>query len=354
MQRRERHPVPSQPRAAEDRRRLLLWLTVVSVAVLLGAAASAGARTFEPASGKLLAPKPALRLLIGFKVHYRDLLHHHVELVRIVRVPYTANGGRHRIAYLILPRWYRPGKDPAIPLVISPHGRGVPAAGNIRLWGGLPAFGPFAVVTPDGQGRRLALYSWGWPGQIDDLARMPRILEQALPWFHIDRTRVYAIGSSMGGQETLLLVALHPQLFAAAAALDSATNMAARYRDFRYLADGRYLRQLARTEIGGTPSTNPRGYALRSPITYATQLAFAGVPLEIWWSKHDQIVVNQNQESGRLYRAIERANPTALATQYVGTWAHSREMDPLGRLPLALIDLRLIQLDELLPQTAKP
>src|SRR6202035_52650 len=39
VQRRERRPVPSQPRAAEDRRRLLLWLTVVSVAVLLGAAA---------------------------------------------------------------------------------------------------------------------------------------------------------------------------------------------------------------------------------------------------------------------------------------------------------------------------
>jgi len=129
----------------------LLWLTVVSVAVLLGATASAGARTFEPARGTLLGPKPALRLLIGFKVYYRDLLHHHEDLVRI--------------AYLILPRWYRPGKDPGIPLVISPDGHGVAAAGNIRLWGGLPAFGPFAMVTPDGQGRRLPLYSWGWRGQ---------------------------------------------------------------------------------------------------------------------------------------------------------------------------------------------
>jgi poly(3-hydroxybutyrate) depolymerase len=244
--------------------------------------------------------------------------------------------------------------DPAIPLVISPHGRGVPPAGNIRLWGGLPAFGPFAVVTPDGQGRKLKLYSWGWRGQIRDLARMPGILARALPWFHIDRARIYAVGSSMGGQETLMLVAFHPSLFAGAIALDSATNMAARYRDFHYLVNGSSLRKLARIEIGGTPATNPRGYARRSPATYVNKIAFSGVPLEIWWSKKDQIVVNQNQESGRLYRAIVHANPTALATQYVGTWAHSREMDPLGRLPLALVDLRLIKLDEPLPATARP
>jgi poly(3-hydroxybutyrate) depolymerase len=350
--------VVASTRAAGGRWRLL-FLPVIAVLVLLGAATLAGAENLRPAtrdSETAQGPKPAsaLRLLIDFKVHYLDLLHHHEHLVRIVQVPYTGNGGRRRTAYLILPRWYRPGKDPAIPLVISPHGRGVPPSGNIRLWGGLPAFGPFAVVTPEGQGRRLTLYSWGWRGQIDDLARMPGILERALPWFHIDHARIYAVGSSMGGQETLLLVALHPQLFAGAIALDSATDIAARYRDFRYLGEGRYLQRLARLEIGGTPATYPRGYAQRSPMSYVEQIAFAGVPLSIWWSKRDQIVVNQNQESGRLYRAIERANPTALVTQYVGTWAHSREMDPLGRLPLALVDMRLIQLDELLPATAKP
>ncbi|MGZ6639135.1 MAG: alpha/beta hydrolase family protein [Solirubrobacteraceae bacterium] len=113
---------------------------------------------------------------------------------------------------------------------------------------------------------------------------MPTILSRALPWFHIDRARIYAVGSSMGGQERLLLVAFDPGVFTAAAALDSATDMAARYRDFKYLGDGAYVRRLARIEIGGTPTTNPRAYSLRSPMTYIDQLAFAGVPLEIWWS----------------------------------------------------------------------
>jgi hypothetical protein len=44
----------------------------------------------------------------------------------------------------------------------------------------LPARGGFAVVSPDGQGRVLGLQSWGALGQIDDLARMPRIVRSAL------------------------------------------------------------------------------------------------------------------------------------------------------------------------------
>jgi pimeloyl-ACP methyl ester carboxylesterase len=179
---------------------------------------------------------------------------------------------------------------------------------------------------------------------------LPDLLERALPWLHVDRRRVYAVGSSMGGQETLLLVARHPRLFAGAAALDSATDMAARYRAFPGIALGLRLQELARIEIGGTPVTDPGAYASRSPMHYVHELAFAGVPLHIWWSVRDRVVVDQNQESGRLYRAIKRENPHAPVTEYVGSWAHSREMHPLGRLPLALVRLRLIQLDE--PSTA--
>jgi poly(3-hydroxybutyrate) depolymerase len=234
--------------------------------------------------------------------------------------------------------------------VISPHGRGISARVNLRFWGGLPAFGPFAVVDPEGQGRRLSLYSWGWRGQIDDLARMPEIVTHALPWLHIDRSRVYAIGSSMGGQETLLLVALHPHVLAGAAALDSATNMSARYRAFWRLPQGQELRALARYEIGGTPDQVPAAYAARSPIHYARQIAFSGVPLHMWWSIRDRIVTNQNAESGALYRAIKRINPDAPVTKYVGTWRHSREMHPLTRLPMVLVRFGLIELDDGLPR----
>ena len=175
-----------------------------------------------------------------------------------------------------------------------------------------------------------------------------------LPWLHIDRSRIYAIGSSMGGQETLLLAALHPKLLTGAAPLDSATDMAARYRAFPGLKDGLGLQRLARIEIGGTPASAPQAYAARSPMSYVRQLATGGVPIDIWWSRNDRIVVDQNQESGRLYRAIKRANPKAPVEQFVGTWAHSHEMHPLARLPLALVDLKIIELDEPLSKTVKP
>lgn len=288
---------------------------------------------------------PTLRALLPFRVAYRDLLRDHRDLVRTFRVRYTAHDGRLRNAYVVLPRWYEPGRDPPIPLVISPHGRGISALVQLRFWGGLPAFGPFAVVCPEGQGRELTLYSWGWRGQIDDLARMPSVVERELPWLRIDHGRIYSIGSSMGGQETLLLVAFHPHLLAGAAALDSATDMAARYRDFVLLSGGIRLQRFARREIGGTPSQVPATYAARSPITFAARIAASGVPLHIWWSRRDRVVVDQRDESGRLYRAIERLHPKAPVTQYIGSWPHSQEMRPLTRLPLVLVRFGLIELD---------
>ena len=78
-----------------------------------------------------------------------------VGKVRIWRIAYRAHNGARRQAYVALPRSYRPGHAPPIPLVISPHGRGVTGRANVKLWGQLPAVGGFAVVSPDGQGRVL-------------------------------------------------------------------------------------------------------------------------------------------------------------------------------------------------------
>ena len=335
-------------------------LVVVGIVALVSLTAGAvrmhgaSAPPKTSAASELPGPDPLLREFMGFKVRYQDLLKRNVALVRTVTVSYRAWNGARRQAVLVLPKWYGPKTHPQIPLVISPHGRGSTAQGNAKLWGGLPAFGPFAVVSPEGQGRRLTAYSWGWRGQIDDLARMPAILEHALPWFHVDRSRVYAIGSSMGGQETLLLAALHPKLLTAAAPLDAATDMAARYAAFATTPGEARLQRLARIEIGGTPAGNPKAYAARSPISYIHQLATDGVPLDIWWSRKDKIIVHQYMESGRLYRAIKRANPNAPVEQFVGTWAHSHEMHPLARLPLALVDLKIVELDEPLAKTVKP
>src|SRR6266545_3276933 len=90
--------------------------------------------------------------------------------VRVWAIHYRSHAGSRRNAYVVLPSWYRPGHNPRIPLVISPHGRGVTAGANVQRWGNLPAFGGFAVVNPEGQGRRLRLHSWGYAGQVADLA----------------------------------------------------------------------------------------------------------------------------------------------------------------------------------------
>jgi pimeloyl-ACP methyl ester carboxylesterase len=205
----------------------------------------------------------------------------------------------------------------------------------------LPGQWGFAVINPEGEGRKLGLYSWGYRRQIDDLVRMPKIVRETLPWFRIAPNRVYAVGGSMGGQETLLLVARGADWLAGAAAFDSPTDMARRYHDFPQLPNGASLQELAREEVGGTPETNPVGYALRSPIAFARKIAFSWKRLQIWWSTEDAIVVDQAVHSAALYRRIKELNPKAPVTAVTGTWQHSHEMNASTRLPEALRALGL-------------
>jgi hypothetical protein len=270
-----------------------------------------------------------------------------VVQVRVVTIHYRTHDGHRRSAEVVLPDWYGPRNNPPLPLIISPHGRGVSAEENVNRWGNLPVLGSFAVVNPDGQGRKFERLSWGYAGQIEDLARMPRIVERSLPWLRIDQRRIYAFGASMGGQETLLLVARHPSLLAGAAAFDSVTNMAGRYRDFSRLGcnrtcAGRWrdsigsgLRQLARREIGGSPATDLRAYARRSPLSYARAIARSGVPLQLWWSTADRVVRARDQ-SVPLVRALRRFNPNVQLQTFVGSWPHSADMRPYFMLIPAL------------------
>src|SRR5262249_36763041 len=148
------------------------------------------------------------------------------------QISYRAHDGHRRRAYVALPHWYGPRQHVRIPFVISPHGRGVSALRNVKLWGALPAEGMFGVISPEGAGRKFSRYSWGSVGQIDDLARLPEIARRTLPWLRVDMHRIYAIGGSMGGQETLLLLARHPRMLAGAAAFDSVADFARQYRSF--------------------------------------------------------------------------------------------------------------------------
>jgi hypothetical protein len=277
-----------------------------------------------------------------------------VAKVKVVKIHYRAHNGARRAAYVVLPSWYGRRYHPRIPLVISPHGRGLTGRQNARLWGNLPARGAFAVVNPDGNGRRLAEFSWGYAGQIEDLARMPRIV-RAVPWLRIDPRRVYAFGGSMGGQESLLLLARKPRLLAGVAVFDAVTDFALQYRRFPLIkcnakcrrmtkvGIGTKLRRQARVEVGGTPARVPRSYASRSPITYIQKIAKSCVPLQLWWSVADQIVSDAGNQSGKLFWDIRKLNKTAPVQGFVGYWIHSRAMRSTSRLPYALAEFGLLK-----------
>ncbi len=261
---------------------------------------------------------------------------------RVFRFAYRTHDGRQSYALLLLPSWYGPTDHPAIPLVICPHGRNTTPEAAAKRWFDLPTRGGFAVVLPAGWGRVIQLDSWGYPGQIADLARMPKLSEQAVPYFRYQRDNVYGIGASMGGQEVLLLLAKHPHLLAGAVAFDPAVNLANRYREFPYIPFGRLDQTKARLEVGGTPAQVPQAYQARSPVAYLRRIAFSGVPLELWWSTKDQVIINQSRQAGRFYQRLRLLNPSAPVASFVGSWRHTTEVSAFADLPAALARIGLL------------
>jgi pimeloyl-ACP methyl ester carboxylesterase len=280
--------------------------------------------------------------------------------VRQITIEYRAHNGGTSHAVVLLPSWYSPHHDPSISLVISPHGRGLWGKTNAKLWGTLPTLGGFAVVNPDGAGDHLSgRFAWGAEGEIDDLARMPQILHKALPWLHIDIHRLFAVGGSMGGQETLLLLGEHPHLLAGAVAVDSLVDFARQYVNFAtFKCDkicrshwggsiGRTLQKFVRREVGGTPTTAPEEFAERSALTYAQAIATSGVRLQIWWSHADKVIVHPELHSGRLARLIRQINPNAPLTVHTGRWVHTHVLRYDRQLPKMLIGLGLLDSSDL-------
>ncbi|HEY2371199.1 MAG TPA: hypothetical protein VGH82_01485 [Gaiellaceae bacterium] len=260
--------------------------------------------------------------------------------VRTLTFTYRSAAGSEATAYLVLPSWYGPARHPAVPFVISPHGRGVSGRYNLRFWGAIAGRGPFVVVSPDGHGRKLPFYSWGWSGQIDDLARMPQLARAAFPWLRIAGNRVYAIGDSMGAQEVLLLAARRDIRLAGVAAFDPVSDMAARYRVWSVTAGEQQLPALARIEFGGAPAGAPALYAARSPIDFVGAIARSHIPIQLWWSRRDAVITDQTVQSERFYERLVGLG--ARVRRVVGDWAHGHAMHPQTHLPAALACFGLI------------
>jgi hypothetical protein len=67
------------------------------------------------------------------------------------------------------------------------------------------------------------------------------------------------------------------------------------------------------------------------------------VPLQLWWSVSDGVVVDGRSQSGRLYRRIVRANRSAPVVEFVGRWMHSDDMFYSGKLRIALARFGLLR-----------
>jgi hypothetical protein len=206
------------------------------------------------------------------------------------------------------PAWYSPTRNPRLPLVISPHARGGDPFKNAKRWGDLPGRRDFIVIAPTVRGRVFGpKRAWGYPPAITQLVRSPAVARRRLPWLRWDRDRVYAAGFSMGAQESLLMLARRPDVFAAVSVADSVTDFVRRWYEFPLSPLTRAEQAKATRELGGVPARVGWLYRRRSPSTFARTIAFSRVPVQLWWNPREDIVVHQETtQSGRFARLLER------------------------------------------------
>ena len=218
--------------------------------------------------------------------------------------------GSNRRAILIAPDGAR---ESPFPLVIVPHAASYSAKFTAGYWLDIPIRRGVIAVFPFGHGRRNDLYSVGWRGQIADLASFPDILDEQ--GILVDRSRIYATGISMGGQESLVLAGTHPNLLAGVAAFNPVIDLSTWFYDYPEAASN------VVQEIGGTPEQLPDEYTLRSPINYAETIA--RVQILIYWDPNDEVVRYQDEkQSGLLYRRVKEMNPDAPITACIHHRGH--------------------------------
>jgi hypothetical protein len=100
-----------------------------------------------------------------------------------------------------------------------------------------------------------------------------------------------------------------------------------------------------RRELGGTPAEVPAAYAARSALSLANEIAASRVPLQVWWSREDHIVTDQEHQSEALFSELRRLDSCAPISAYAGHWAHSAEMRATALLPLALAEFGILRAD---------
>jgi hypothetical protein len=67
------------------------------------------------------------------------------------------------------------------------------------------------------------------------------------------------------------------------------------------------------------------------------------VPLQLWWSDADEIVVNQQHQSGHFYEELRSLRPRRRIEAVEGSWSHTAETYSHLQLPGAVKWLGLLE-----------
>jgi predicted peptidase len=131
----------------------------------------------------------------------------------------TYKGGSHAMRYrLFIPNGYDPAKK--YPLVLWLHGSGSVGNDNRKQISSASTLGTHTWTRPENQSKYptfvLAPQSsraWTSPGELQTVIEILEALEKE---FSIDSQRLYVAGQSLGGYGTWAIIALRPDMFAAA------------------------------------------------------------------------------------------------------------------------------------------
>jgi predicted peptidase len=251
-------------------------------------------------------------------------------------ITYVGIGGVERSAIIDVPSLA--SREP-VPLILGTHPAGWTNAEDFHGgafdtvaphpgWHGLAEKHGVIIVSPQTYGENVPLLSLGYrPSMQDAVGAIDAVRDLG---YRIDHDRIYACGLSMGGQETLLLIARNPGLFAAGFAFNPVIDVRAWYNDILsspYYAElngddpSLALDHLIQQELGGPADSQLSACAERSPQSYATQLTTT--PLMIYWSQLDDIVPHQaTRQTLALVEEIRRIDPNAPVAAFNHTWSH--------------------------------
>lgn len=144
----------------------------------------------------------------------------------------------------------------------------------------------WAMVGPNFRGPNSTPAGCGSDLAVQDIVDA---VEYAKGRVKIDAKRIYIVGGSGGGHITLLMAGRHPEIWAGCAAFCPITDVARWHADslLDHPGRGKQYAQMLEKACGGVPADRPEEYRHRSPLTWISRAADAGVPCYIVTGIHD-------------------------------------------------------------------